>query len=36
MIRKHWLAILLVLALVWIFHVHYNRGIPVKRNTARK
>lgn len=35
MIRRHWLLILLVLAGVWFFHVHYNRGVPIKRNAGK-
>lgn len=26
----HVLWILLALAALWIFHVHYNRGVPIK------
>lgn len=35
MIRRHWLLIVVILLAAWIFHVHYNRGIPVKRNAGK-
>lgn len=30
--RKNWIVYGLVILLAfWIFHVHFNRGVPVKR-----
>lgn len=29
--NHHFLWLVVILLAVWIFHVHYNRGVPVKK-----